>query len=141
MVAEKQFKGLIFMANRFKIGIDIRCGVNTKTIIVCDGVDTIPTHYDAMQMSGRSKRDIYCPTLRVYTTTGADSELKVQAEIMTEPLLPFKGGLKCLELIKENRHKIVKAWKKQKREGKPVTPLYWQREIREVRQYLDDLLK
>ena len=104
-------------------------------------MDTIPTNYDAMQMSGRSKRDIYCPTLRVYTTTGAGSDLKLQAEIMTPAILPFKGGLKCLELIKENRHKILKAWKKQKKEGKPVVPLYWQREIREVRQYLEDLFK
>ena len=108
--------GVVFLADDYGCGVDISFGVNPKVVIVC-GM-TPPSNYQFKQFAGRAQRGSMFPICTVFSTTGKNSAPTIKERIMAEDQQPLKGMEQCITLYKTHEDKILKLWKKNKKEHK-----------------------
>ena len=101
---------IVFLADEFGCGVDISFGINPKVVILCE--EKPPSRYQFMQFAGRAQRGDVWPVCTVFSSTGRDSALALQSEIMRPDKAPLEEMEQCINLYEDKKVEITKWWKK-----------------------------
>lgn len=108
-----QKKGVIFLANKYAIGVDIKCGDDAAVFVYMDKNNKVPEREQCMQMMGRGQR-----SRGVYNGIVFTVALEEMAETLTEKMkeyqnFTFEDGATNLRAMVEMKKKLEeKQYKK-----------------------------
>ena len=134
--AQNMTETIVFLADEFGCGVDISFRVNPKVVILCEGKP--PSRYQFMQYAGRAQRGDVWPVCTVFSTTGMDSALNLQSEIMREDKAPLKEMEQCIELYEDKKVEITTWWKKAIKQKTATPKVRFCNQVKAFKDVLED---